>query len=529
MSKSLDVASDKPSCHLIFSVRVKGDGFARVYLSQNGGIPSLSEFNFLDTLEKVHYDSFCDDFGPMNFLSLVRFIEALHQEIQVDAAVNLVLRCKKGSRAFTNSAFLLGCYLILKANKDPMEVFGCFSGIDSSMFNAYRDATYSKSDFDLQLIDCWSGLKKAQELTWIACPTGPTTEWGMIEPDEYDHYDNPFNGDLHEVVPGKLVAFRGPKDLGGAEYQDDYAKGSRDFSPAYYVNIFKVLGVTTVVRLNRPRYNARDFAARGIEHHDLYFEDCTAPPTSVVGRFLQIVESAPGLVAVHCKAGLGRTGTLIALYMMKHHGFTARAAMGWLRIMRPGSVIGEQQHFLCSMERLLTRKSSSSRLPPVSPASAPPSPACRTPAQLPASPPAEAAAQPPAAYSAALGRRASVAAPLQPCAAAAESDASGPSRAGRNDPAVLARQLSQGMHRRSLAMSMRSLIQRTPGSDSDARGGAGAGVEKPRQPAAEPAAACAAAAAASSGGGGGGPAAEAGSPGLLPRMGKRGSLGRALP
>ena len=40
---------------------------------------------------------------------------------------------------------------------------------------------------------------------------------------------------------------------------------------------------------------------------------------------------------------------------MKHHGFTAREAMGWLRIVRPGSVIGEQQHFLCAREALMRR------------------------------------------------------------------------------------------------------------------------------------------------------------------------------
>eukprot|EP00291_Cryptomonas_curvata_P017336 CAMPEP_0172161582 /NCGR_PEP_ID=MMETSP1050-20130122/6205_1 /TAXON_ID=233186 /ORGANISM="Cryptomonas curvata, Strain CCAP979/52" /LENGTH=324 /DNA_ID=CAMNT_0012831495 /DNA_START=143 /DNA_END=1114 /DNA_ORIENTATION=- len=293
----------------------------------------------------------------MNFLSIVTFIEALHEEIDCvsSASLDLVFSAESGPRALTNAAFLLGAYLILKQKKDPADVQSCFEGLDETYIQPYRDATFAPSDFDLHLMDCWSGLKRGQVLRWLATPSGVGAEWGMIDPAEYAHYDNPFNGDLHEVVPGKLVAFRGPKDLGGREYLDDCTRGCRDFSPSYYVSIFKALGVSTVIRLNRPRYDSRDFSTHGIEHFDLYFEDCTAPPTNIVGRFLQIVESAPGSVAVHCKAGLGRTGTLIALHMMKHHAFTAREAIGWLRIVRPGSVIGEQQRYLCDMERLINK------------------------------------------------------------------------------------------------------------------------------------------------------------------------------
>jgi hypothetical protein len=53
-----------------------------------------------------------------------------------------------------------------------------------------------------------------------------------------------------------------------------------------------------------------------------------------------------GALAVHCKAGLGRTGTLICAYLMRYHGFTAAEAIGYCRICRPGSVVGPQQTYL---------------------------------------------------------------------------------------------------------------------------------------------------------------------------------------
>jgi cell division cycle 14 len=51
-------------------------------------------------------------------------------------------------------------------------------------------------------------------------------------------------------------------------------------------------------------------------------------------------------IAVHCKAGLGRTGCLIGAYLIYRHGFTANECISYMRFMRPGMVVGPQQHWL---------------------------------------------------------------------------------------------------------------------------------------------------------------------------------------
>jgi cell division cycle 14 len=85
----------------------------------------------------------------------------------------------------------------------------------------------------------------------------------------------------------------------------------------------------------------------------LIFTDGTAPNGDVVQKFLDIAESTEGAVAVHCKAGLGRTGCLIGCYVLKHYRFPAADFIGWIRIARPGSILGPQQHFLIDIEHVM--------------------------------------------------------------------------------------------------------------------------------------------------------------------------------
>ena len=322
----------------------------RLYVCQGVDIlPEGETFRRFVPDESIQYFPLCDDFGPMNLASVVRFVRQLDWELETFSTSVLLYVVDEGRRALTNAVFLLGAFMVIRLGFPVADVVRSCSGLlDPALIAAYRDATFSPSDFDLTLVDCWGAIVKAMELGWIELPGSlDDYRWGCVDVEEYEHYDDPLNGNVHEVVPGKFLAFPGPQDLGGALYQDD-ERGFRRFSPDFYADVFEDYGVTAVVRLNEPHYDRGRFAERGMEFHELEFEDCTAPPPAIVEAFLRVADTTAGAVAVHCKAGLGRTGTLIAVYLMRRHGFTAREAMGWLRIVRPGSVIGEQQHYLCS-------------------------------------------------------------------------------------------------------------------------------------------------------------------------------------
>ncbi|KAK6049261.1 dual specificity phosphatase, catalytic domain protein [Cooperia oncophora] len=150
---------------------------------------------------------------------------------------------------------------------------------------------------------------------------------------------------MNWIIPGKILSFCGPHNE--SRIEDGYPY----HSPETYFDYFRATNVTTIVRLNMRMYDAKKFTDAGFDHVDLFFIDGSTPSEKIVENFIRVVDNSKGAVAVHCKAGLGRTGTLIACWMMKEFGLNAAECMAWLRICRPGSVIGPQQDYLVAMQK----------------------------------------------------------------------------------------------------------------------------------------------------------------------------------
>jgi cell division cycle 14 len=286
------------------------------------------------------YQPYCNDFGPVNLGVVHAFCQFMRKYFNCQSLRNreLVYYTEPGPGVRTNCAFLLSAYLVIEHGYTPDQAWAPFTKITGNPFLSFRDATYCDQDYQLTIHACLQGLHKGMQAGWY----NPTS----FDAVDYDYLENPAHGDMHQVSP-QFLAFKGPSSV-----RTQVSAGNFTFPPQFYLDVFASKGVTAVVRLNdASTYEASEFINSGLNHYDLYFADCTVPSNATVLKFIEICEKEKGVVAVHCQAGLGRTGTLIAAYMMRKHGFTASESIGWLRIVRPGSVIGPQQHYLHWLER----------------------------------------------------------------------------------------------------------------------------------------------------------------------------------
>lgn len=184
----------------------------------------------------------------------------------------------------------------------------------------------------------------------------------------YEKYERVENGDFNWITP-HFIAFASPSD---AKF---HPSSSATKAPAQaFANVlryFESNNVQMIVRLNEPLYDRMRFVEKGMEHVDMHFPDGTCPELEVVRDFIdkadRVISSqkgeltprfrastmlihSSGVIAVHCKAGLGRTGCLIGAWLIYTYSFTAREVIAFMRVLRPGMCVGPQQHWLYQHE-----------------------------------------------------------------------------------------------------------------------------------------------------------------------------------
>ncbi len=104
-------------------------------------------------------------------------------------------------------------------------------------------------------------------------------------------------------------------------------------------------GVGLVITLTESPLDPTLLADLGLEGLHLPVEDLTPPTITQANRAVAAITAhldAGQAVAIHCTAGLGRTGTMLAMWFV-HSGMRAEQAISHVRALRPGSIETTEQ------------------------------------------------------------------------------------------------------------------------------------------------------------------------------------------
>ena len=235
--------------------------------------PKLS-IKLLSIDAQFKYQAVAKDFGPYCLGQVIRFVRGLSGLVNQPNVDAVICYCQDNAVQRLNAAFLLSAYALLQHGFSPTRALDLVK--EFVILKNFRDASTIHERYDISLGDCLQGLHAATESGVFSLST--------FNLNEYEYYASFDNGDINVIVPGKILAFSGPSD---------FEPMSR-FTPSHYCEVFRVLGVTNVVRLNSAEYDPQTFCDIGIIHHDLYFPDGCAPSIGIVAQFLDLVERAEG-------------------------------------------------------------------------------------------------------------------------------------------------------------------------------------------------------------------------------------------
>jgi cell division cycle 14 len=297
----------------------------------------------IDAESTFEYHAKFGEFGPPSLAQIHRFYQ-LTVALLAAHAEPLEFYCLDNAFRFTTAVCYICTFQILHTQCTADEVFEKFSRLEPC-FMPFNDASPMRPTHSLSVRWYLRGFQKGVNLKWYSPDTFDLDDWEFFYRGE--------NGSMNWIVPRKLLAFASPW------MQRQLPDGAVVCLPSDLIKPFKDKGITYVVRLNERVYNERIFTSAGLRHTDLFFADGTTPPLRIRDAFLRII-NGKDVVALHCRAGIGRTwicfalthsGTLAAVWLINKFAFTGDEAIAWVRICRPGSIMGPQQQYLMLQHR----------------------------------------------------------------------------------------------------------------------------------------------------------------------------------
>lgn len=92
------------------------------------------------------------------------------------------------------------------------------------------------------------------------------------------------------------------------------------------------LGINTIINLRgaskRTRAQEAEARAQGLNYYNIALPNWGRPQNDRVERILEIINAPEnGRVLIHCREGVDRTGMIVAIYRMRHDGWSSNDAL----------------------------------------------------------------------------------------------------------------------------------------------------------------------------------------------------------
>jgi atypical dual specificity phosphatase len=147
------------------------------------------------------------------------------------------------------------------------------------------------------------------------------------------------------IVPGRLAGCAEPGVFSAIDYD---------------MGLLRNMGITHLITLTDKDLDQNALARNKLSNLHLPIHDREAPSmaqTYMLVRRMQVLLDQGSVLAVHCRAGIGRTGTILAAWLIREGGLSATHGIERLRtICRTYVQTQAQEQFLQNFEQDIMRR-----------------------------------------------------------------------------------------------------------------------------------------------------------------------------